>query len=163
MKKIRNLAICLAILGVGAPAAADVKAYNGAFCQPGAFFDYSHIDHDAVFGVTALTNGMEVVCPLIRDRINSATSLTQTIVEFFNYTASGDHPSCSLFAQVEDTAGSYTDFESASTTTSGHAQLIFSGLTSISGNESTYGLQCTLGVNDQIKHINMNESNSATD
>jgi hypothetical protein len=163
MKKIRNVAICLAILGVGAPAAADGKAYNGAFCQPGWLFDHSDIDHDAVSGVTALTDGMEIVCPLMRDRVNSTTSLTQTVVEFFNYTASGSHIGCNLYAQVEDTAGSYTDFESASTTTSGLAQLVFSGLNSTNGNEGTYGLQCSMGVNDQIKHIYMNESNAATD
>jgi hypothetical protein len=162
MKQVRSVALCLAILGVGVPAAADVKAYNGAFCQPSGFSSPSNLYYDAVFGVRALAN-TEVACPLIRDRINSTTSLTTTIIELFNTTTSGDHPSCTIYAQVEDTAGSYTDFETGSTTTSGHAQITLSGLTSTNGNEGTYGLQCWLGTNDDLKHVHMNENNAATD
>src|SRR5688500_17684485 len=102
MKQIRNVAICLAILGVGLPAAADTKAYNGAFCKPSGIANPANFYYDAVIGVRALAN-TEAACPLIRDRINSTTSLTSTVVEFFNYTASGSHPNCALYAQVEDT------------------------------------------------------------
>jgi hypothetical protein len=164
MKLIRNVAVCLAILGVGLPAAADVKAIHGAVCQPsGPFFDLSNVDHSAVFGAIAQTDNVDVACPLVRDRINSSTSLSSAAVEFFNSTASTTNPSCLLFAQVEDTSGSYIDFESASTTTTGFTQLNFTGLTTTNGNEGSYGLQCTMGLSDQLYHINLNENNAATD
>jgi hypothetical protein len=161
MKQIRNLAICLAIVGVGLPATADVKSIHGSVCQPYGGFDKSDLSYNAVTGVVADTN-VEVVCPLLRDRINSATSLSSVVVEVNNYTSSGNNFDCTLYAQTEDSGGSYVDTDNQTTSTSGATQMTFN-VTSTNGNEGTYGLLCEMGTFDTIHHIHINEDNSATD
>jgi hypothetical protein len=161
MKQIRNVALCLSILGVGMPAAADIKAINGAVCQPSQGFSDADLHYDAVRGVVAETT-VQVACPLIRDRINSTTSLNSVTVEYQSYNVSGDDIECALYAHNEDPAGSYVDFDTASTNGSGGVQLSFS-VASSSGNEGTYGLWCELGIFDEINHIQINEDSAAGD
>jgi hypothetical protein len=161
MKQLHGVALCLAILGVGLPAAADVKAIHGAVCQPAEGYDLGDLHYNVVWGVVGDAN-VNVVCPLVRDRINSSTSLNSVVAEVFNYTGSGNNFQCTLYAQVEDSAGSYIDFDTESTSTSGFAQLTF-GVTSTSGNEGTYGLECSMGVDDEIVHIHINEDSGASD
>jgi hypothetical protein len=161
MKQIRNVALCLAILGVGLPAAADVKAINGAVCQPAGSYDLTYLHYDAVRGVVADAT-VQVACPLIRDRINSTTSLNSVVVEFFSYNASGDDIECSLYAHTEDYGGSYVDFDSDSTNAFNGTQLTFN-VSSTNGNEGTYGLHCELGIWDEINHIHINEDSGAAD
>jgi hypothetical protein len=161
MKQIRNVAFCLAIVAVGAPAAADVKAINGAVCQPSQGFGQDDLHYDAVRGVVADTT-VQVACPLIRDRINSSTSLNSVVVEFLSYNVSGDDIECALYAHTEDYGGSYIDYDSDSTNAYGGTQLTFN-VTSTNGNEGTYGLWCELGIYDEINHIHINENSAAAD
>ena len=161
MKQIRSFAICLAILGVGLPATADVKAIHGAVCQTDTLFTGASVKYNAVDGVYVSGGGAYVACPLIRDRINSSTSLTSVTAEV--YIPSGGGMLCTLYSQTEDSgAGSYVDTDSEERYTAGEGQMSYA-VSSSSGNEGSYGLFCDMSNGSAIRHIHINESNSATD
>jgi hypothetical protein len=161
MKHGRNFAICLAILGVGLPAAADTKSVHGAVCQTAQLFTGASVNYEAVDGVSVSGGGAYVVCPLMRDRINSSTSMTSVVAEVF--IPSGGGILCGLYSQTEDaSAGDYVDVDSEERYTAGEGQMSFS-VDSSNGNEGSYGLFCDMGDFTEIHHIHTNESDSATD
>jgi hypothetical protein len=161
MKPMQSFAVCLAILGVGVPAAADVKTVHGAVCQPQYFEPGASISYGEVGGVSASNGFIYVVCPLMRDRISSTTSLTSTATEVT--IPSGGSVYCALYSQTEDSsAGSFVDFDSEERTTAGVGQINLS-VDSSGGNEGAYGMFCSLSDDSILHHIHTNENNSATD
>jgi hypothetical protein len=161
MKQIRGFALCLAILSVGLPATADIKSFHGAMCQPIIPFNVENIYPNAIDGVVAVNGYGHVICPLMRDRINSSTSLNSVVAEVFIPT--GGEVDCTIYSQTEDgSAGDFVDSYNDSSTTPGETQLSFS-LDSSSGNEGTYALWCYMTQDSQIHHVHTSEDNGATD
>lgn len=161
MKYIGSLALGLAILGLGLPAAADVKSIHGGVCQAVQLFGSGTANPDAVNGFTVATDAAYVVCPLMRDRINSSSSLDSVVAEV--YIPSSGYILCNFYSQTEDgSAGGYVDIDTVERYTSGEGQMTFS-VTSSSGNEGSYGLFCDMSSGSQIHHFYINESDSATD
>jgi hypothetical protein len=161
MKQTRSFVLCLAILGVGLPAAADTKSIHGAACQEAQLFTGSSVHYGAVSGIYVQGAGAYVVCPLIRDRINSTTSMSSVVAEV--YIPSGGFILCSLYSQTEDSgSGNYVDVDSQERYTAGNGQMSFS-VDSSNGNEGSYGLFCDMSGDTEIRHIHTDENNGATD
>jgi hypothetical protein len=159
MKKIGSFALCVAILSVGLPASGDTKSIHAAICKDGG--GVGSIGYSASEGITG-TGGAQnfVTCPLIRDRVNSSTSLDSVVVEV--YIPSGGSIECTLYSQDEDgNLGGVVDSDYQERSTQGIGQLTFN-VASSSGNEGTYGLFCDLSNSVSVYHIYMNE-NTATD
>jgi hypothetical protein len=160
MKPIRSVAFCLMILGVGIPAAADTKSVHGAVCQATQVFSGGSVTYGGDNGIS-VSGGAYVVCPLMRDRINSSSSLSSAVAEVWISSSSGSIL-CNFYSQGEDSgAGSYVDVDTVERYTSGEGQMTFS-VSSSNGNEGTYGMFCDIS-NATIRHIHTNESDSATD
>jgi hypothetical protein len=159
LKKAGSLALCLGILGVAVPASGDTKSVHGAICQTDTLFNGGSVVRSAIDGVYVSGPsgaGAYVVCPLIRDRINSSTSMSAVVIEV--YIPSGGGILCGLYSQSEDgSAGSYVDVDSEERYTTGQGQMSFS-VTSSSGNEGTYGLFCDMSNGTKIHHIHTDES-----
>jgi hypothetical protein len=162
MKPFRNFALCLAILGLSLPAAADQKSVHAAICQTQYLESGASLSYAESLGIVAVGGFVYVVCPLMRDRINSTTSLSSAAVEV--YVPSGGEVYCALYSQGEDSGGAGTtvDFDSGNRTTAGEGQINLS-VDSSNGNEGAYGLFCSLTEDSQIHHIQTNESDSASD
>jgi hypothetical protein len=161
MRSVRNVAVCLAIMGVGLPATADVKSIHGAICQPTSVASGASVGYQEIYGVVAVGGNVQVVCPLMRDRMNSTSSLTSMTTEV--YVPSGGGIDCTLYSQTEDgSAGYYVDVDSASRTTAGEGQITLY-VDSSSGNEGAYGLYCSMSENSAIRHIYTSENDGASD
>jgi hypothetical protein len=159
MKQIRSIAFCLTIMGVGLPASADIKSVHGAVCQPEQFSWADNVSYGSD-GVRSV-GGTHVICPLMRDRINSSTSMSSVVAEVA--IATGGSINCTLSSQTEDgAAGSTVDTDSVSSSTSGETQMTFS-VDSSNGNEGTYSLFCDMSNDSLIHHIYTNEDNGASD
>ncbi len=153
MKKAGALGLGLAILGVVVPAAgSDTKSIHGAVCQPGSL---GSLSYNAYYGAAASGGEAYAICPLMRDRINSTTTLSSAVVEFF--IPGGGFAYCSLYSQTEDGSYGYVDYDTQEANTSGAVQLSFH-VDSTAGNEGTYGLFCDLSNGTYIAHIHTNES-----
>jgi hypothetical protein len=140
---------------VAVPASADIKSLHGAVCQINHVFSGS-VTYSAEDGVT-VSGGAYLVCPIMRDRINSSTSLSEVVVEVDVF---GGGVLCTLSSQGEDgSAGSTVDTDSDEIYADGQLDFV---VDSSSGNEGAYGLFCDTS-NASILHIHVNESNSATD
>jgi hypothetical protein len=156
MKQIRNVALCLTILSVGLPAAADLKSIHGGICRAVHVFGSGTAEAEAVDGFVVNSDGAYAVCPLLRDRVNSSTSLSSAVAEV--YIPSGGYINCQFYAQTEDgSAGDYVDIDTVERTTVGEGQMSFA-VTSSTGAEGSYGMFCDMGSGTQIHHIYLNES-----
>jgi hypothetical protein len=163
--KTAFVALGLCFLTYTTASLADWKVYNGAGCikndQPGD----GSIARGAVNGIYADGGSFaNVVCPIVRDRINSSTSLTDVYVEFSNLRGGDNFPvRCFLWTQTEDgNSGSFVDWDYDESTVQGRVQLYLSADTS-SDNEGAAALDCTIWEDDHLYHYLVGESNSATD
>jgi hypothetical protein len=160
MKPVQCFALCLTILGVGLPAAADEKSIAAAICQPQYIPAGASISYTDMGGVAAANGSIYVVCPLMRDRMNWA-STTQTYTELT--IPSGGSVYCALYSQNEDgLAASTVDVDTVNRTTAGLGSIGLSVTTS-SGNEGAYGMYCSLSSGSELYHIYTNENNNGTE
>lgn len=147
---------------------ADYKAYHGAVCQSytGSSAMATAYSYE---GATASSSDADdvgmVTCPLVRDRINSASSLTAVYVEARNQ---ANNPGlsefiCQLNSQTEDIGGSSVDYHTLYTATTGNVQLGPFSVETSNGNEGSYSVDCYMTPGDKVYHILVNESNSAAD
>lgn len=147
--------ILLACLCVASPSIADKKAFSGSFCKGAR----------ASAGVVWNANLTQtsVTCPLIRDRVNSATSLNSATLEGWKQSASAGATTCTLWSQTEDeTSGAAVDAETIEQTSAGNFQQTFH-ITSSDGAEGGYALTCTLQPDDEIYHIQLDETSAASE
>ena len=152
-----------ALCVVGNAAAADYKAYHGGKCQ------YSHtrfafgLERSSISGVYANADDVVVTCPLVRDRMQSATSLAWVEVE--GYSSGNDDYACVLDSQTEDgESGSWIDFDSFQVTVAGRVDEkleVASTSGATSGNEGTYALGCVLPQGSSLYHYLVAESTAS--
>lgn len=167
-----GVALLAALMAAVVDARADVKAYHGSVCRqatgPSNYVAYGQ------YGISSVLDdpwvGIGVWCPVTRDRINSSSSLTEIAIEGWNEANPNTNNSliCTLYNQEEDlssgsqTAITYVDFDTQSTTTVGNFNMSFSAAAS-NGNEGAMAVTCGLSFHDRIYHLHVNESNGATD
>jgi hypothetical protein len=156
MKKAGSFALCLGILGVAVPASGDTKSVHGAICQTDYLFTGASVKRSAIDGIYTEGGEAYVVCPLIRDRISSSSSMSAVVAEV--YIPSGGFILCSLWSQDEDgSAGGYVDVDAVERNTAGQGQMSFN-VSSSNGNEGTYGLFCDMSNGSKLHHIHTDES-----
>jgi hypothetical protein len=156
MKHVRTVALCLTILSVGLPAAADLKSIHGGVCQAVQVFGSGSVGPESIDGFVVNADGAYAVCPLMRDRVNSSSSLSSAVAEV--YIPSGGYINCNFYSQTEDgSAGDYVDIDTVERSTVGEGQMTFS-VSSSTGAEGSYGMFCDMGSGTQIHHIYLNET-----
>jgi hypothetical protein len=161
MKPAQCFALCLTILGVGLPAAADEKSVAAAICQPQYIPSGASISYTDMGGVAAVGGSIYVVCPLMRDRMNWGTHETQMYTELT--IPSGGSVYCALYSQNEDgLAANVVDVDTENRTTAGLGSIGLS-VNPSNGNEGAYGLFCSLSAGSILYHISTNENNNGTE
>lgn len=145
----------------GESMADDTKAYHGAICAPslGSRTGFTR-DIDGFTYTANLLNDV-VVCPLVRDRIDAVTSLSNVAIEVFNaQDFDQSFMQVVVYTQTEDTGGTTYGSEGAETNTYGNRQ--FSGLNppTYNGNEGSYMARVVMSTGDKIYHVHVRESTS---
>lgn len=118
-------------------------------------------------GFESSISGLQVTCPLMRDKINSAASVARIVVELYNSSNVDSTITCLVHTQTEDHAlGSLTewvwDYQVLQTSTIGRTQLAFDDFATYNGNEAAYAVDCSLHPNDILRHV-MVEENETTE
>jgi hypothetical protein len=105
---------------------------------------------------------MWMVCPLIRDRVESSTSLSDVVVE--GYDNDSGTISCTLYSQHEDNGVvGELDWDTQTSSTLGRMQLEFNDIDMSSDNEGSLSIECYLTMGSSIYHVYVNEDTSAAE
>jgi hypothetical protein len=135
-------------------AAADVKAYHGAFCIPSVGeFDEPIYSGDGILNFDS--TDLSITCPLIRDQMNNANTLVDVQIEVHNDAGA---ITCTLESQDEDSAGTVLDFDTVGTSSIGDRQLSGFVVVASAGSEGSYSLGCSLGPDDILYHYRLEEN-----
>jgi hypothetical protein len=144
------------VMTPGSAHATDTKSFHGAACVGSTVDDLVALE----FGVDGVVNVAQsataiVVCPLIRDHINSSSQIDSVAIEAYN--ASGSF-SCYLWTQAEDIGGGVLSWDYKTTSSTGNVQLSNFTVETTPGNEGSYSVTCDLGPSDRLYHIYLSET-----
>jgi hypothetical protein len=146
----------LALSTIAVVSAANVKAFHGATCLKSNIGTGGTV-YPSVDGAVSSGSDNDVVCPLVRDRINATNNLTTTAVELYKTSSSATW--CWLYTQKEDGGGFVHDYASGTVTGTGFQQINFSGVGTSNGNEGSYSVKCQLVDGDTVLHVYIYEDN----